>query len=199
VIKQTYQYTLSFSAWVGGFYAHTEYWAAWIDFNQNGSFDDTGEQIMTMNSTSTGTLSATFRVPAAAKLGKVRMRVSMKWGSSQYSCETFPYGEVEDYFVNIADLSGRTYAREATNPDESDKAEITVEPNGINLYPNPVSHVLTLTGINSVSQLSIIDMMGHEVYTGVGKEEIDVSPLPAGMYLLTVTGENKKVLKFVKQ
>jgi hypothetical protein len=77
-----------------------ENWAVFIDFNQNGSFDDGGERIV--SASSSGTVSGTYIVPTDALTGQTRMRVVMKWGSSPTSCNTFSYGEVEDYTVSIA-------------------------------------------------------------------------------------------------
>lgn len=75
---------------------YTEYWKVWIDYNKNGDFTDPGEEVY--SGVSTGTVSGNFSVPAGAT-GNTRMRVSMKWNASQTPCETFSYGEVEDYTV----------------------------------------------------------------------------------------------------
>jgi hypothetical protein len=42
-------------------------------------------------------LTSTFTVPTSALAGTTRMRVSMKYNAAQTACETFAYGEVEDY------------------------------------------------------------------------------------------------------
>jgi hypothetical protein len=75
---------------------------AWIDYNQNGSFTDAGEQILlgpavTGNQTATGT----FTVPAAAPTGLTRMRVVVIESSSVSPCGTYAWGETEDYYINI--------------------------------------------------------------------------------------------------
>jgi vibriolysin len=78
---------------------YTEYWRIWIDYNRDGDFDDTGEQVFSKyNKTS---VSGSFTPPTSALVGATRMRVSMKYGSYPTSCETFSYGEVEDYTANI--------------------------------------------------------------------------------------------------
>jgi PKD repeat protein len=75
---------------------YTEYWKVWIDYNKNGDFTDAGEEVY--SGISSGTVTGSFSVPAGAT-GNTRMRVSMKWNAWQTSCETFSYGEVEDYTV----------------------------------------------------------------------------------------------------
>ncbi len=77
---------------------YTEYWKIWIDYNIDGDFDDTGEEVF--SDVSTGTVTGSFTVPSGAS-GLTRMRVSMKWNAAQTSCESFSYGEVEDYSVYI--------------------------------------------------------------------------------------------------
>ncbi len=78
---------------------YTEYWRVWIDTNHDGDFDDTGEQVFA--ATSTSTVSGTLTIPATALTGTTRMRVTMKYDAAPTPCETFSYGEVEDYTINI--------------------------------------------------------------------------------------------------
>ncbi|MCK4764542.1 MAG: PKD domain-containing protein [Candidatus Aminicenantes bacterium] len=77
---------------------YTEHWKIYIDYNIDGDFEDAGEEVFYQSGTST--VSGSFTVPAGAS-GLTRMRVSMKYNAAQTPCETFTYGEVEDYMVNI--------------------------------------------------------------------------------------------------
>lgn len=79
--------------------SYTEYWRIWIDYNHDGDFTDTGEQVFSKSGSSTVT--GSFTVPTSAVTGSTRMRVSMRYGGYPSSCGTFTYGEVEDYTVNI--------------------------------------------------------------------------------------------------
>jgi PKD repeat protein len=81
---------------------YTEYWKIWIDYNIDGDFDDAGEEIFSASGTTTVT--GNFSVPITAS-GSTRMRVSMKWNATQTACETFSYGEVEDYTINISGIT----------------------------------------------------------------------------------------------
>lgn len=78
--------------------SYAEFWKIWIDYNQNGDFTDAGEEVFSGSGTSA--VSGSFTVNAAAT-GTTRMRVSMKWNSVPSPCETFSYGEVEDYTVSF--------------------------------------------------------------------------------------------------
>jgi vibriolysin len=77
---------------------YTEYWKIWIDYNDDHDFDDVGEEVF--SGTGTSTVSGSFTVASGIDIN-TRMRVSMKWNAYQTSCETFSYGEVEDYTANV--------------------------------------------------------------------------------------------------
>lgn len=102
----TYDVTLT-----PGFYiwTYTEYWRIWIDFNVDGDFDDTGEEVFS----GWGSSDVTGSITLPDVKVKTRMRVSMKWLSYATPCDSGFYGEVEDYTVNINDLS--TYSLFAIN------------------------------------------------------------------------------------
>ena len=85
--------------WSGTVYSEGE--AVWIDFNQDGDFDDAGEQVVSLTASKTSPVSSSFTIPASALTGTTRMRVSLKYNGIPSPCETFSYGEVEDYTVNI--------------------------------------------------------------------------------------------------
>ncbi len=84
---------------------YNEYWKIWIDYNQDKDFDDAGELVYDAGSMSTAAVSGSFTVPSSATTGSTRMRVSMKYNGAQTACETFNYGEVEDYTVNITSVT----------------------------------------------------------------------------------------------
>lgn len=79
--------------------SYNEYWSVWIDFNQNQIFEAT-EQVFT--GASSLAVSGSINVPATALPGLTTMRVSMKYGSAPAACESFTWGEVEDYTVDIS-------------------------------------------------------------------------------------------------
>ena len=78
---------------------YTEYWKVWIDYNKDGDFADTGENVYSGSGTAAKT--GSFTVPSTASTGSTRIRVSMKYSSAPTYCGTFSYGEVEDYTANI--------------------------------------------------------------------------------------------------
>ncbi len=88
--------------------AYKEYWAVWIDWNGDKDFADSGEQVFTANGTAAVT--GTFTVPTSAPQGQTRLRVAMKYNAAPTNCETFSYGEVEDYTLNITAATGEPSA-----------------------------------------------------------------------------------------
>lgn len=82
---------------------HQDQILVWIDYNQNGDFDDTGELAYT-SPIGTGPHSTTITIPATASLGATRMRVRLHDtgnGENYTSCGTSTFGQVEDYTLNI--------------------------------------------------------------------------------------------------
>jgi Zn-dependent metalloprotease/plastocyanin len=77
---------------------YTEYWKIWIDYNGDHDFNDAGEEVF--SGVGSSTVSGSFTVASVDIV--TRMRVSMKWNAAPTSCETFSYGEVEDYTVDIS-------------------------------------------------------------------------------------------------
>jgi hypothetical protein len=80
--------------------------AIWIDWNQNGSFADAGEQVYVEATTtiSPRTISGSFLVPLTALSGQTGMRIIVSEGSSGAGltpCMSYSYGETEDYLVSI--------------------------------------------------------------------------------------------------
>lgn len=86
-----------------------EYFRIWIDYTQDGDFNDAGELVFDAGSTTTAPqTTGNITIPATAILGSTRMRVSMRWNSSPNNCGSFDFGEVEDYCVTITDSSAAT-------------------------------------------------------------------------------------------
>ncbi|OUR93868.1 hypothetical protein A9Q87_03925 [Flavobacteriales bacterium 34_180_T64] len=94
------QYTITVTpTWTGTVYS--EGYSVWIDYNRDGDFSDVGEQVWSQAATQSTPVSGSFTIPSGAVENSTRMRVSMKYNGVPTECETFTYGEVEDYTVVI--------------------------------------------------------------------------------------------------
>jgi len=71
----------------------------WVDWNQDEDFEDADETI----SVSGGAwdFQAELTVPTGALLGQTRMRIRITYTGSVDSCGTAPFGEVEDYSIEV--------------------------------------------------------------------------------------------------
>ncbi|MEZ4801639.1 MAG: GEVED domain-containing protein [Gelidibacter sp.] len=173
--------------WTGSTYS--EAYRVWIDYNQDGDFSDSGEQVYSRSRTTSSSISGSFTVPASALNGATRMRVSMKYNASPTACETFTYGEVEDYTVVISSSARGEEVVVINNP------EFTV-------YPNPVKGTQLNLAVKNMepTQVVIYNAMGQMVAKQIFNTTIDVTNLQAGIYSIEISSETKKLSKrFIKQ
>ncbi|OJJ17535.1 hypothetical protein BKI52_27110 [marine bacterium AO1-C] len=184
--------------WTGTVY--NEAYSVWIDFNRDGDFTDAGEQVFTQGNTTATSVSGTINIPSSVAAGSTRMRVSMKYNGIPTSCETFTYGEVEDYTVNITPAGTATFANEAEQRPVSLK-EVVVS-------PNPASKLVTVKAKaedNTLVRFALIDINGtslqnkrSQAQNGVATQTFEVSQLPKGLYLIKVrTNDTQKVKRVI--
>lgn len=78
-------------------------WGVWIDWNQDGDFDDADENPVCVSSEGGATVSWDITVPDGALSGETTMRIRLKYSGSDCGdpCGTTSYGEVEDYTINV--------------------------------------------------------------------------------------------------
>ena len=157
-------YTISVTpTWTGTVYS--EGYAVFIDYNQNGVFTDAGETVWTKATSTTTPATGTFTIPATATLGTTRMRVSMKYNGVPTSCETFSYGQVEDYTVNIqagvADTTAPTAATLSASGTTTSSTNLSwsgatdnVGVTGYDVYQNGVFKASVATTTYAVTGLS---------------------------------------------
>lgn len=97
-------YNLNVSINTGGNFTQAQ--MAWIDWNQNGDFNDAGEayNLGTATNVTNGLSSAcpvSITIPLTAPLGTTRMRVSSRYNNYPTPCLTGFEGEVEDYSITL--------------------------------------------------------------------------------------------------
>lgn len=116
---------------------------AWVDFNQNGSWADSGERIATSFVLNAGFNTLTFPVPSSAVSGATFARFRLSTQGGQNITGYGGLGEVEDYQVTVQQqldfgdapapyptLLTNNGARHAYNPEIFLGASIDVEPDG---------------------------------------------------------------------
>ena len=122
---QSYTITVT-PTWTGQ--SFSEGYAVWIDYNDDQDFNDAGELVWSKAASTNTPNSGTFTVPSETAVTAVRIRVSMKYNGIPAACETFNYGEVEDYTVNLVGSVIDTQAPSApTNLTASNITQTTVD------------------------------------------------------------------------
>jgi len=168
----------------------------WIDWNQNCSFDDAGEeynvgfaQDAADQPTNGSPLSIT--VPSNAVIGSTTMRVSTRYFNYPSACDQGFDGEVEDYTVNVGTLSTDNNSMAST----------------FHVWPNPNHGEFTVslnpTTSSQPMKITVFDVTGRLVYskelqtqTKV-QENVSLANAQAGVYFVKVNDENNSITKKV--
>ncbi|WP_139955847.1 T9SS type A sorting domain-containing protein [Flavicella sediminum] len=93
----------------------------------------------------------------------------------------------EIYYVDQIDVYNETVL--STSP-------VAIETEGLLVYPNPTTGVINISDLSDVNVITVSNVMGQVVKNFSAKNAIDISDLPAGMYVLqTDNGLKRKVVK----
>lgn len=170
-------------AWSGTTYP--EAISVWIDFDRSGTYE-TSERVLVVAPNTTATVSGTFAVPATAYSGDktLGMRVALKYNAASTGpCESFTYGEVEDYAVKISE----------------NLAVTDIAKNNISVYPNPATDVINISNVSSKTKFEIYSVGGQLVNQGTTDGKVNVSKLTKGVYILSLESNGEKSqTKFIK-
>jgi PKD repeat protein len=172
--------------------SNAEYFAVWIDLNNDKDFSDAGELVVTATKIK-ASVTRTFVVPSGTAPCVTRMRVSMKRNALPSPCEIIANGEVEDYKVNI----GTTSAPK--------KAVVSnTERDIIRIYPNPVHNSLTLE-LNELypgDQYLLFSVQGiliRKDLLEMNVTTLNTADLSPGIYLMEIrNGKNRHIEKIIR-
>ena len=174
--------------------------ALFVDWNEDGDFNDAGESYhnttATINRTTTvtasiATLSGSLAIPAGTAYGQKRMRVKYNFsGTAIHSslttaCTDVNNGQVEDYTINYAEFLAVGDVNKA----------------GLSVYPNPFTDTLNISDVKGVKSVSVNDISGREVKSLAPSAELNLSNLKAGLYIVNLKMEDGSVkyLKAIKK
>lgn len=207
MVRRDGGYPISMNANTGGAFSH--FFAVFVDWNQDGDFDDAGEKYFTTvptfvsvansNGVTGAPAAGSITVPSDAKLGNTRMRVkSAFYGAAGPTTEPnlsnfanaclttgSSYGQVEDYTINV-DVS---------------LATVNTSKNTVSLYPNPFTDVLKISDVKGVKSITISDVSGRQVKSVKATAEIQVSELKTGLYIVNLHMEDGTIrsIKVIKK
>ncbi|MTI33402.1 GEVED domain-containing protein [Xanthovirga aplysinae] len=175
-----------------------EYIRLWIDYNQDGVFA-TNEMVFEGISENAVAVNGNFTVSSNAQNGTTRMRVSLKGDGGAYDdpCESFDYGEVEDYSVNISGgvngVVSQSNESDGSDPVNQIQSQITLAPNPVT---NGVLNVMVNSENGSVTMLRVMNNVGSLVYEqsvslqGGQNMVLPLTGMSAGLYYLQTIGES---------
>jgi hypothetical protein len=170
---------------------------AYIDFNNNGIFDDAGEsfyigQLAAANPANANTITSNIVIPSTAVLGNTKMRIVKNTNIAAYSNPSAPNsisgscatdlraGQVEDYTVNIVAGSLST-------------TENNISKDRIRIYPNPTTSVIKIDSNEKIKSFELYNISGQLIKKGGKVEEISLENNPSGVYIIKITLENNEV------
>ena len=168
-IEQGTTYVLT----VKGSGSDNEVFGAWIDLNQDGTFDS--DELITEAASSGGQMTITFAAPTDALLGPTVLRVIAQQDLSEGldPCGVYTLGEAEDYSVDVvaASSSGACTPQYSTGPNSTNYVE------GIELYGDNSTSISSY-GNGFVAGESYVD------YTQYYEATLSAGPT----YTLTING-----------
>ena len=171
----------------------------WIDFNNDGDFEDSGEQLIASSPFSPGNqlVDFVFSLPSNAPMGLRRMRVRSLYtlippNDANDPCANMGFGETHDYLVNLVD-------------DTLSNLDFNLNETSLNvLYQGEDQFRVELNTPNFDEQLEfkLYNLLGQKlVYyrvepDGAGKYtyDLDMSFAPAGVYIVNIGGIGKKIV-----
>ena len=173
---------------------YSEGYAVFVDYNQNGLFTDAGEQVWTKATSTAATASGSFTIPSNATLGTTRMRVSMKYNGTPTACETFSYGQVEDYSVTISGGTADTTAPSApTALAASGTTQTTtnlswsVSTDNVGVTGYDVYRGTTLLGTVTSNSFSVTELSASTAYSFLVKAKDAAGNISSASNTLNVT------------
>ncbi|NJO91260.1 MAG: T9SS type A sorting domain-containing protein [Chloroflexia bacterium] len=159
--------------------------AVWIDWNQDGDFDDSGEKVLGVSSANSP-YTANFTVPAVAASGNTRMRVRLTYNANLTPCGNVAYGETEDYAINVTGSS-------------SGEVGIVDGSFSVDIFPNPAINKLniTLKGVQKAFMrlININGQVALKKNLNQTSTVLDVTNLKKGNYFVEIRSANEKITK----
>ncbi len=149
---------------------------------------------MAMGAMLCSSLNAATTISVVDKTGSSKDYLVEESGKLYFSENDMLINEKSGSETIKVDISGiRKITFKASPTKVEDKASNTLE---FTAFPNPVKDVLFLVGVNAGENVSIFAANGTLVKTATYSEEgLNLSTLPAGSYLISVSGKSVKINK----
>jgi hypothetical protein len=192
--------------------------AAQIPFNTNitGLISPTGDIdyykfVITTGGTATVTLTTLpgdYDIQLLSSNGTTQLAISQNGGTtSETISRTYTAGTyyLRVYGYNGANSATTCYTLRVALGTASREGDELIVSNKISVFPNPVSNslIIQMDGISGMADIRLFDMYGKMVMqqrSGSAKTQLDVSKLPAGVYMVKIKDSKKEIsTKIVKE
>ncbi|MEZ6092125.1 MAG: GEVED domain-containing protein [Pirellulaceae bacterium] len=140
---------------------------AWIDFNQDGDWNDVGEQIFTSATVSAGTNLLSFDVIAGATPGETAARFRLSRSGGLLPTGAADDGEVEDYVVTILDGDAPGGVDVQIRPAtagvidvSTEGADLVVRSGAVEMFrvPDASLHLIDIVGTDGDDTINVADV-----------------------------------------
>jgi hypothetical protein len=112
---------------------------------------------------------------------------------------------VENTVVTLGQCGGNLSTTNSTMTGDVHSSSLAINESTvkskIQIFPNPVSDIITISGIENATSVQIFNMAGQLVKDDIPDKKINVSTLTAGVYLLRVNTKDSQTheFKFLKK
>lgn len=128
----------------------------------------------------------------------------VSWGSDKPTVAKVEDGRVTALAEGKANITvttedgKKTAACTVSVVKDGKKTPVEAALSHLSLFPNPAKSQLSIEGLEGAAEVQIVNALGRTLFSGIVQpgEPIDVSALPAGVYLLQVEGAT---MRFVKE
>ena len=183
--------------------SYNEYWRVWIDYNNDGDFNDRGECVYQRKRKNT--VYGSFYISNSKAAGTYTMRIGMKYGRYPNPCGYCGYGEYEDYKITIGTGSARSNGIDEIVTQFEDEEELQ----DVTLYPNPTKGAFNLEFEGTFDQMISIEvrsldgkLVKKELINGSqiqNRVQLDITNQSNGIYFISIRERDfVKVIKFTK-
>ena len=179
---------------------------AFIDWNNNGILDDSGEvyDIGTL-SNSTGNdgvfVDLDILVPATTTEGTKRVRITKIYTDEESPAIINPCAISFDAF-GFGDFPGFGQALDF-NLTVNALSNPAFDAKSLSIYPVPAKNLLTVAYKSEIGSMQVYNQLGQEMYSaqGLGSEvNVDVSNFASGMYIVKLFSDQEaKTFKIIKE